>query len=1709
MKFIQKMKRSAKKTLISVMSAFTFASVVTVPCVMTSVNAISITDSDVYSAIEGLTGWNPSTENWQSKFGDVGYLSTPLYGTSVGNDVTHVTSDDYSSYSGQTFDCVRLSLSIAGHAMKNAGYTPTNYITAVGYPSENAGLLTGFEESTDASSAQAGDILEYRNSSGANHLAVVLGWQDGVMWTISGSSSGHGPIVRHYSDTAGSGGNSGTFYRVYKFQRTKDITVGVKKSSSLPSCTDGNSLYTFSGMTFDVFSSSDCNENSKLGTLTTDANGNANATYTVSNDVNTVYVKETSANTSVTNYKLTDTSIHTVDVSSGSGTASFTDEPLNDPLMIQLTKVDAEGKTYIPSLENAIFEVKYYSTLDANSSDDVANMTPTKTWYFKTIKLGNSYRADMRNEQCYDHGDSLYRNLNGNVTYLLGSYTVTEYSAPTGYTVEGGYLQTDETVVDASETFFAKIESDSDTPTLKYGNQLTDPDLLKAEMPIRGSYDLQKQDGKVLVDASQTQYNGVRSQGDATFGGAEFDLYYINNGTDTTSSMKIDTDGDGLGDSEEYLPNSKIDHITLDKSGYYETPNSTYLAVGNYKLVETKAPTGYSITDPTTGNPVELTFTITNDGDVISTNAVEVVYQGDVQITKTRNSNDESGFTTPESNAVFDVVLKRYAQQVANANGHTTITVEDVKQAYEQRETLATTDMSNHTVTGMTSMEYEQLVTGEDGVAKSKKLAYGDYVMAQVGGNEETEWIQDVFEFSITQEDQATQYFSATNNDKGYILRLFKKDADTGANVTYTSSAWKIHMLTDVNGKDVSNKTDTNTSKANRLVNGYVTQTVGDSSNKTVYDVFETASSEDPTRESGVFYGSSNGEDDNENSMTTLPVTLKAGTYQLEEVITSEGMTTHDPITFTVSANGITKVNETGQNIIDVTFENNVLYGNVNFAKNLETWEDADFTLVDDDLTQFGFTIYADEDIINPDDGSVLVPKGSVAMKYTHDTTNPFETVEETFADEDGNFSFTNLPLGKYVVKETTQPNGTVINEEEYKVEITQTMFDKSVDEKKALLGLGETTDRSVESTDVKVTVNDEEQTEGNSYEIINKTTKTSISKKTVTGEDELEGAKLSIKDKDNNTIVEWTSTDEAYNIEGLTSGETYYLTEDLAPLGYVKATTVEFTVTNDDEIHATTMIDKVVTTSKVDMGGKEVVGAEMSVTEKDSEEVIDSWTSDETSHNINNLEEGKTYVLHEVTTPNGYVRATDIEFTVTSENEEGVKVDQTVDMTDKRVSIDKTDGNGNEVEGAKITITDEEGNTVDEWTSTNEKHYVNNLEVGKTYTWHEDYSEEIFGYYYAEEYTFTVTDDGIDQELEMVDKPIKYQINKIDDKGNFVIGVTLELSDITKDEAGNYINTDESGDPIKIELPNNGVTEGKPIELVKQLEAGHTYALDETEIVAGVYKTNRVEFTVDQYNPSNDEFVVVDMIDATTAVSVRKINESGNPVKGAKMSVLETETDEAGNVVAAKNEDGTEKVVYEFTTTDDEKGTDISEYVKGGETYILREDESPFGFDKVEERTFTVTGEASVYQVLLVKDNHSKEYIRAEKVDALKMNKKLAGAVLELYNAKTNKLVAKGTTGNDGTVTFEVKWNDDNEGYYIKETKAPNGYKLSSDRYVVSKATAEVGLDKDSPVVVVITNESVPNTGISAPWIAISCLSVSLIALYFLLSKKKISNTK
>lgn len=1823
--------------------------------IVTSVNAESSSiGSAVFDVIRETTGTDlsdPATwSNWSKVSG------SPSYGMGIGNNVNHVVSDPYA---GESMDCVRMSMFITGHAIQKAGGNPNDYFSTVGYGFNGYGK---FEESTNVNEASTGDILAY----GTAHLAVALGWKDGELWTIDGSSGYGGWVIHKYRGYASSGGASANFSKLYKVPpMNKKIGVSVKKNSSLPDCTNGNSLYGLSA-TFGVYTSADGNESTRIATIQTDANGNGSATgISVSPSVNTVYVKELTA---PTNYRLSDTSIHAVNVSSGNGSTAFTDEPLNDPAIITLTKVDSEGKENAASLEGAEFTINYYDTLDSTDG-----RTPTRTWVIKTLHdtTSNAYVAYL--DDAHLVSGTPYRNSLGDIVLPLGTITIQETKAPNNYTTDGGYLKANGEQFSANDKMTFQIVNENSMAVIHAGNVFT-----KKEDAIRGGYKLEKQDWST----------GATAEGDASLAGAEFDLYYLGDGTDSNVSIKLDKDGDGLGEGTEYLPSdtTPIDHITVGEDGTY-TSSATYLGYGKYKVVETKSPEGYLLTSYDAAL-ISKEFFVSDDTATVEVPVANYPFLGSFKIQKNDNelkeayaqgdsnlqttfeiinasahpvtvlnhtyavgeaidiegngnttfTTDENGFyqsaekilpygtyTINEINpplghnsdgttsytfsirnhgeyvdatykifndvvrggfkiqkndidydtrsqgdtnlqATFEIINKSNADVLVDVNGDGVLDKDSERFAPNAKITDFTTDENgyyetasdflpygtyqiNETVppvgytqdgtitktfevrnedeisdltyeifnrvdygkfsihkvgaasssdwadpekdvefvavlsskigegkpyatfedaynaiaaagkTGdikdadgniiLTVHEYAVVKTDDAGNATSNDLAYGTYTIKQTSHVEDTVDVTSEATFVVKEDGQATVAYTATNSPMKYRIHIVKKDADTGKTVALNSAEFKIFQLTDRKGNKV---------------NQYVKQKVG----LFTYDTFKTNSDNTGLGVVNTFTGTYTDSNDDKGSITT-PLELESGTYRLEEVKTPEGyLLLDEPVEFTVKESTITTRDDDGDAIIVVEAVDNKPHGTLEINKQLEDY-DYDQSLLRDgfDYSTIKFELRAAEDIIDPADGSTLTAKGNIAK-------NVYGTEVGSIAlNADGTASVTDLPMGKYTLKETAVPAGVVLDSTEREVEFKQEDTDAQHKTYKVVFA------DDAEITDWK----DKSKVQTANDAIVNKVTKVEISKKTVTGDDELEGATLTVKDSNGDVVLDkdgneltWVSGDHPHKIEGLHINEAYTLEETVAADGYVKATSIEFKVNEGGSVTSVTMIDKMVTVSKVDMGGKEVKGAEMSVTDTDGN-VIDSWTSDGTEHKVNGLEEGKKYILNENTAPAGYVKATSIPFEVSGADENGVKVDQTIDMTDKKVTLNKTDGNGNEVSGAKITITDEDGNTVESWTSGDKPHDISGLEEGKSYTWHEDYSEDIFGYYYAEDYTFEVTADGIDQNLEMVDAPIKYQIAKVDDNGNYVKGVTLKLTDITDAE-----------NPTEVELPNGGVTTGKPFELDKVLGAEHTYELVESEYVAGVYKATKMQFTVPKYG--TNEVTKVTMEDITTNIAVSKVDNHGDRVKGAKMSVLEAVKNDDGTITPAVDENGNEKVpVYTFITED--KATDISGYVKGSNEesgdvwYILREDETPFGFEKMVDQPFKVTGTNEEHQVIVGVDTRKQYYVSAIKVDKQNEKKLLKGAELTLYtkDGKVAKEVsgkeAKGLTDGKGNITWCVEYNGDGtkdtlSGYYVRETAAPKGYRLNKDNHDVV-LSEDYNFANDNAVKIVVRDTLLP----------------------------------
>ena len=204
--------------------------------------------------------------------------------------------------------------------------------------------------------------------------------------------------------------------------------VKLKKSSANPVVTTGNSCYSIEGAEFGVYNNASASDNSKVGTLKTNANGESN---TLTLNVGTYYVKELKA---PKGYAL-DTQIKKITVASGTTTTvSFADQPQMDTIDLLVRKVDADTDKSKPqgnaTLKGAEFTVKFY---DGNYTTDPAEAgkNPLRTWVFKTDQDGVC-RYDTKYQVS---GDDLYMTLKGNAAMPLGTITIQETKAPEGYLI--------------------------------------------------------------------------------------------------------------------------------------------------------------------------------------------------------------------------------------------------------------------------------------------------------------------------------------------------------------------------------------------------------------------------------------------------------------------------------------------------------------------------------------------------------------------------------------------------------------------------------------------------------------------------------------------------------------------------------------------------------------------------------------------------------------------------------------------------------------------------------------------------------------------------------------------------------------------------------------------------------------------------------------------------------------------------------------------------------------------------------------------------------------------------------------------------------------------------------------------------------------------------------------------------------------------------
>ena len=205
----------------------------------------------------------------------------------------------------------------------------------------------------------------------------------------------------------------------------------------------------------------------------------------------------------------------------------------------------------------------------------------------------------------------------------------------------------------------------------------------------------------------------------------------------------------------------------------------------------------------------------------------------------------------------------------------------------------------------------------------------------------------------------------------------------------------------------------------------------------------------------------------------------------------------------------------------------------------------------------------------------------------------------------------------------------------------------------------------------------DEEPVEGyittvSGTDLINTITSVKISKVDIADGEELEGATIQLIDKETGEVVEeWTSTNEAHEVTGLTTGKTYILRETVAPEGYGITSDTTFELKEDGSIDTektTTTVSEegvllVEDTRRIDFIVNKVSATDdhelydtiLSVYEitDEGEVLVDSWTSRwKEVHNFGlKLSCGKSYILREDKATGGYHKIPgDILFNVTAD---------------------------------------------------------------------------------------------------------------------------------------------------------------------------------------------------------------------------------------------------------------------------------------------------------------------------------------------------------------------------------------------------------------------------------------------------------------------------
>lgn len=1175
---------------------------------------------------------------------------------------------------------------------------------------------------------------------------------------------------------------------------------------------------------------------------------------------------------------------------------------------------------------------------------------------------------------------------------------------------------------------------------------------------VNATIDLVKEDSKT----------GNSAQGDAVFEGAIYGLYAREdiNHPDGRSGVL-------------YKKDEQVATLTTDKAGKASVSN---LYLGKYYLKEITPPVGYLLDEE------EHDVNCNYEGDQVETVKRNTVSKEDVikqpfQLIKAAD-NDKTDADLLKG-AGFSAYLI------------SSLTVKDD----------GSYDFTNATPIVLTEDGKTEMFTDERGYACSIPIPYGRYIVRETTTPHNFMPVDD-FIVTVTENSSTPQVWRVLLDDEFKAkLKIVKQDDETKQPVLLANTEFKVYDL------DAKKYVEQVTTYPNTVVHkSYFTD---------------------------------------ENGYLILPESLKCGNYRIEEVSAPDGYTQNTQyVEIKVDKNTAYQMDSvSGDAIITVTYENHPVKGKLVIHKSGETLKSfkKDFVYEETSLEGAEFEIYAAEDIFTPD--HQVDEQGNRHVIYAKDTL-----VKTVTTNKNGEAVIKDLPLGKYRVKETKATSGFVLNPDSQEVSfIYKDQNTPEIEEKLEFSNERQKVELSVEKQDAETG----KALKGATFGLYNKEAISS-------------GDKVIVKA--DTLLQEITSNEKgkaAFTLD-LPLGR-YYLKELQAPAGYVSSDEIlEFDATYQGQDVKTIKLKSVkknqpttVEVTKADITtGTELDGASMSVLDKDGN-VIDSWTSVKDSpHVIKRLQVGKTYILREELAPYGYLRATDVEFTISDTAEvQKVKMEDEVpvarllvnkkgefldsvslldnakgmiehlfnyvtgnltDVTfnvyaaeairaadgvsadyyaaDELVGSITTDGNGiaqmdnlplgryyiveketshgyvldNEPRYVDLTYRDQDTPLVTysaDWQNARQRVQVEVLKKEKDSD--KVLSGAIFGLYAADDIVSskgkvllakdtlielkTTDEEGKIQFAADLPVDSRYYIKELAAPDGYVTdqepqeftfeyqgsGTSVAEYAFTFEDEQTTVELSKADLTDKKELPGASLKvtdeDGNTVDewvskeeahIIKGLIVGKKYKMTETKPADGYVTAESIEFTVE----NTKEVQKHQMLDDVTKVEISKkdITDSSE-VPGAKLIILD--------------KDG--KKVESWTSTDKPH---MVEKLPVGE-YTLREEQAPDGYLIAEDVKFTVKDTGKVQKVKM-KDAHPYGKLVIKKTDSTS-KAALSGAEFELREKESGKVVEKLVTDKTGTATsgkipiatYKNGKVEKTVEYILVETKAPNGYELSSKK--------------------------------------------------------------